>query len=56
MDIRKKIEKIKNQMKTAGMVAAFGTMTLNSSAQNVTSKFPMFIVFVSPSSTEKNEE
>ena len=36
MDIRKKIEKIKNQMKTAGMVAAFGTMTLNSSAQNVT--------------------
>ena len=36
MDIRKKIEKVKNRMKTAGMVAAFGTMTLNSSAQTVT--------------------
>ena len=36
MDIKKRIEKFKNQMKTAGMVAAFGTMTLNSSAQTVT--------------------
>lgn len=36
MNIRNRIEKFKNNMKTAGMVAAFGTMTLNSSAQTVT--------------------
>ena len=36
MDIRSRIEKFKNNMKTAGMVAALGTMTLNSSAQTVT--------------------
>jgi len=36
MNIRNRIEKFKNNMKTAGMVAVFGTMTLNSSAQKVT--------------------
>ena len=35
MDIRNRIEKLKNKMKTAGMVAALGTMTLNSTAQTI---------------------
>ena len=35
MDIRKKIKTMKNKAKTLGMIATFGTMTLNSSAQTV---------------------